>query len=264
MNEQVVLIEKVGSAAVLTLNRPEKLNALDYAMIDTLSSLMDDIENDDSVRSVVLKGAGDRAFSAGADIACFARSVEAGAEVAQRDFVRRGHRLTSRIENFSKPVIAAVNGIAYGGGCEIVEACHLAIASQQAQFAKPEIRLGFPPPFGGTQRLPRLVGRKRAIKMILTADPIGAQEACAIGLVNSVVEHERLLCEALGLAERIAAHSALAVAACLVSVTRGINLSIDEGLFVEAACFSRMVATQDIQEGIRAFLEHRKPAFVGQ
>ncbi len=209
------------------------------------------------MRAVILTGAGDRAFSAGADIAEFAGSIEAGLEPALRDFVRRGQGLTRRIENLSKPVIVAVNGIAFGGGCEITEAAPLALASERAQFAKPEIRLGFPPPFGGTQRLPRLVGRKRALGMILTAEPIGAREAQRIGLVNAVVEEERLLSEARALAMQIARHSPAAVAACLRSVTRGLNVSMDEGLAIEATQFGAMVPTSDIREGIRAFLARR-------
>ncbi|HVL73146.1 MAG TPA: crotonase/enoyl-CoA hydratase family protein [Beijerinckiaceae bacterium] len=258
-----VLRENVDGTAVLTFNRPEKLNALDYATLDELSGHLDDIEIDPATRVVVLTGAGDRAFSAGADIGGFAGSVERGVEAALREFVRRGQRLTSRIETYPKPIVAAVNGIAFGGGCEITEAAPLAIASERAQFGKPEIRLGFPPPFGGTQRLPRHVGRKRALAMILTGDPIPAREAAAIGLVNKVVPHDELLAEAHALARRIARHSPLAVAACLASVTRGINLPIDEGLAVEAAQFGRMVPTRDIREGIAAFLERREPAFSG-
>jgi enoyl-CoA hydratase/carnithine racemase len=260
---QPLLRDLHHDVVVLTLNRPDKLNALNYELIDALLSALDEIERDGGVRAVILTGAGDRAFSAGADIAGFAASVDAGVETALRDFVRRGQRLTSRIEAFPKPVICAVNGIAYGGGCEVIEAAPLAIASDRARFSKPEIKLGFPPPFGGTQRLPRLIGRKRALNMILTALPIDAEEARAIGLVNAVVPHARLLHEALELARRIAEHSPIAVAACLASVTRGINLPIDEGLAVEAAQFGRMVPTNDIREGIHSFLEHRTPAFSG-
>src|SRR5229473_3086604 len=160
------LLEEVKDGiAVLTLHRPDKLNALDYALIDALAAALDDLEADPAVRAVILTGAGDRAFSAGADIAEFAGSIEAGLERALRDFVRRGQRLTRQIECYAKPLIAAVNGIAFGAGCEITEAAPLALASDRARFAKPEIRLGFPPPFGGTQRLPRLIGRSRAIRL---------------------------------------------------------------------------------------------------
>jgi enoyl-CoA hydratase len=151
---EIVLVEKEGPLALITLNRPEKLNALDYALIDRLMEVLDAIEDDDGTRVLVLTGAGTRAFSSGADIACFAASVRRGQAVALREFVRRGQRLTGRIETFPKPIIAAVNGLAHGGGCEITEAAPLAIASDHAEFCKAEINLGFAPPFGGTQRLP--------------------------------------------------------------------------------------------------------------
>jgi enoyl-CoA hydratase/carnithine racemase len=167
-----VLIEKREPVALVTLNRPEKLNALDYPTIDRLLGVLDELELDDAVRAVILTGAGDRAFCAGADIQGFAPSVWRGQETALREFVRRGQRLTSRIETFPKPIIVAVNGLAHGAGCEITEAAPLAIASERAEFCKAEINLGFAPPFGGSQRLPRHVGRKRALYMILTADRV--------------------------------------------------------------------------------------------
>jgi len=253
-----LLREVNDGIAVLTLHRPGKLNALDYALVDALAASLDELEADPGVRAVILTGSGERAFSAGADIPEFAGSVEGGAERALREFVRRGQGLTRRIEAYSKPLIAAVNGIAFGAGCEITEAAPLALASDRARFAKPEIRLGFPPPFGGTQRLPRLVGRKRALQMILTAEPIDAHQAASIGLVNRVVEHTALLSEARLLAGQIARHSPAAVAACLRAVTRGLNVSIDEGLAVEAAQFASMVPTPDIRQGIHAFLSRRK------
>lgn len=257
-----VLFENRGPVALVTLNRPHKLNALDYALIDRLMSVLDAIEEDDAVRAVVLTGAGERAFCSGADIACFAPSVRRGPTVALREFVRRGQRMTSRIEAFPKPIIVAVNGLAHGGGCEITEAAHLAVASERAEFCKAEIRLGFAPPFGGSQRLPRLIGRKRALRMILTAEPIDAAQACSFGLVNEVVPHEELIAAALALANGIVDKSSLAIAACIASVTRGLNVSIDEGLAIEASCFARMAATHDIEEGISAWLEKRPPQFV--
>ena len=261
--EHPVLIEIAGSIATLTLNRPDKLNALNYATIDMLQRDLDTIERDDSVGIVILTGAGEKAFSAGADIAGFSLSFEAGVTAAMRDFVGRGQALTRRIENFPKPVIAAVNGLAFGGGCEIVEACPLAIASEHARFAKPEINLGFPPTFGGTQRLPRHVGRKRALQLILTGEPIPAEEAVQIGLINEVVPPARLLKRARQLATTILGKSPAAVSACLASVTRGINLSIDEGLAVEAGQFAQLAHTADVREGISAFLERRQARFGG-
>lgn len=262
--DDIVLFTLDGPVATLTLNRPHKLNAIDFATIERLHTHLDTIEADDGVRAVILTGAGERAFSAGADIHEFRASVFAGPETALREFVRRGQRLTSRLEAFPKPVIAAVNGLAFGGGCEVTEAVPLAIASDRASFAKSEIRLGFAPPYGGTQRLPRLIGRKRALAMLLTGDPITAAEAQAVGLVNRVVPHDRLLEEARALADRLCTLSPLAVAACLASVTRGLNLPIDEGLAVEAAQFARMAATADIREGIDAFVERRPAVFAGR
>jgi len=258
-----VLCDIRNKIALLTLNRSDKLNALNYELIDRLMMLLDEIERDDAVRAVILTGAGDRAFSSGADIAGFAPTVRQGQEAALRDFVRRGQRMTARIETFPKPIIVAVNGLAHGGGSEITEAAPLAIASERAEFCKAEIRLGFAPPFGGSQRLPRLIGRKRALRMILTAEPISARMARDFGLVNDVVPHERLLDEAFALAAKIIAMSPLAVTACLGSVTRGINVPIDEALGIEAGYFARMVPTRDIQEGISAFLEKRAPQFTG-
>lgn len=258
---ETVLYEKKARTAVLTLNRPEKLNALNYELIDRLMALLDEVEADRDIKAIVLTGAGERAFSSGADIAGFAPSVAAGVEVALREFVRRGQRMTARIESFPKPVIVAVNGLAHGGGSEITEAAPLAIASERAEFCKAEITLGFAPPFGGSQRLPRLIGRKRALAMILTGDPISARKALEFGLVNEVVPHDDLMDAALTLAARIAEKSAPAIAACLGAVTRGLNVPIDEGLAIEAGYFARMAATNDIKEGIAAFLEKRPPRF---
>lgn len=249
--------------ALLTLNRPQRLNALNTPLIDALREALDVIELDPSIRAVVLTGAGDRAFSAGADVHAFA-PVLTDEAVALREFVRRGQALTSRIENFPKPIIAAVNGLAYGGGCEVVEAAPLAVAASHATFAKPEIRLGFPPPFGGTQRLARLVGRKRALAMILTAEPIDANEAVAIGLVNRVVALPELLDATMAFARRIIEHSSVAITASLAAVTRGLNLPIDEGLALEAAAFARMLGTADLREGVAAFRERRPARFIGR
>lgn len=246
---------------VLTLNRPDKLNALSYELIDELMDRLNALERDDSVRCLVLTGQGQKAFSAGADVAGFAPDIAASPEMAWRNFVMRGQALTRRIENYPKPIIAAVNGIAFGGGCEIMEACSLAIAAGHARFAKPEIRLGFPPPFGGTQRLPRHIGRKRANEMILTGDAISAEEALLLGLVNHVVPAHELLPACLQMADRIAENSAVAVTAALRAVTRGLNVSIDEGLAIEAGQFMVAVASQDAREGTAAFLEKRRPVF---
>ncbi len=258
-----VLTNVDGAIVTLTLNRPHKLNALDYETIDALLVALDAIETDDALRGVILTGAGERAFSAGGDIVQFSRSVAAGADAALRDFVARGQRLTARIEAFRKPIVVAVNGLAFGGGCEVTEAAPLAIASQQAIFAKPEIRLGMPPTFGGTQRLPRLAGRKRAMQLLLTGETFTAQRALDLGLVNAVVAHDRLLPAARALLERILVHSPLAVASILTAVTRGLNQSIGEGLLGEAEQFARVAPTADLREGLDAWMARRAPAYRG-
>ncbi|WP_048645067.1 crotonase/enoyl-CoA hydratase family protein [Nitratireductor soli] len=259
----LVLIERSDAIVTLTLNRPEKLNALNYALIDRLLDILDVVELDDAIRAVILTGAGDRAFSAGGDIHEFSQSVTRGPDAALQDFVWRGQRLTARLEAFRKPVIAAVNGLAYGGGCEITEAVPLAIASDRAIFAKPEINLGMPPTFGGTQRLPRLAGRKRALELLLTGDTFSPERALELGLVNQVVAHADLLPAANDLARRILRHSPLAAASILIAVTRGINQSIAEGLLIEGEQFARMVPTADLREGLDAWIARRAPHYPG-
>ncbi|MEI2299612.1 crotonase/enoyl-CoA hydratase family protein [Ensifer sp. MJa1] len=248
-----VLIAISEGIALLTLNRPEKLNALNYALIDRLLSLLDAIEVNEKVGAVVITGAGERAFSAGGDIHEFSQSVARGVNPAVRDFVRRGQQLTARLEAFPKPVIAAVNGLAYGGGCEVTEAVHLAVASERARFAKPEIKLGMPPTFGGTQRLPRLAGRKRALELLLTGEDFSPDRAREMGLVNHVVAHEELLPAALDLANRIMGYSPLAVRSIIAAVTRGLNMSIAEGLLVESEQFAQMVPTDDLSDALAAW-----------
>ncbi len=261
---ELVLIEVRHHVAVLTLNRPDKLNALSYGLIDRLMALLDQIEIAPEVRAVILTGAGERAFSAGADIHEFSQSVRAGANDALRDFVRRGQAMTARLEAFTKPVIAAVNGLAYGGGCEITEAVPLAIAAAGASFAKPEILLAMPPTFGGTQRLPRLAGRKRAMELLLTGQPFTVERAMEIGLINQIVPDEALMDAAEDLAARIVRHAPQAVACILTAVTRGLNMSIGEGLAMEGEQFARMAPTQDLAEGLASWRERRAPVYTGR
>jgi enoyl-CoA hydratase len=258
-----ILIEVKDAIALITLNRPDRLNALSYELIDRLMAALDAIEIDGSVCAVILTGAGGRAFSAGADIHEFSQSVSRGSATAVRDFVRRGQAMTARLEAFKKPVIAAVNGLAFGGGCEITEAVHLAIASERASFAKPEINLGMPPTFGGTQRLPRLAGRKRALELLLTGDPFSPERALEIGLVNAVVPHDELLPAARKLASRIIRHSPLAAGAVITAVTRGLNMPIAEGLLVESEQFAALVGSQDLGEGLAAWKARRAPVYGG-
>ena len=261
---ELVLFERKGGVAILTLNRPEKLNALNYALIDRLVALLDEIENAPDLRAVILTGVGERAFSAGADIAEFSDSVREGPDAAVRAFVRRGQSMTARIEAFPKPIIVAINGIAFGGGCELTEAAHLAIASEKASFAKPEINIGIPPTFGGTQRLPRLAGRKRALELLLTGDPFSAQRAYEIGLVNRIVPHDDLMPSALELANRILRHSPVTASRILTAVTRGLNTTIAEGLEIESEQFARMVPTHDLREALDAWIARRPPEYQGR
>src|SRR5262245_11129525 len=249
------LVEVRGPIATIRFDRAAKLNALDTALIDRVQQLLDFVESEPTIRAVILTGAGERAFSAGADVAELREAIASGGDVAIRAFVRRGQGLTRRISAFAKPVIAAVNGLAFGGGCEVVEACHLAVAAGHASFAKPEIRLGFPPPFGGTQRLSRLIGRRRALRMILTGEAIDAQEAQRVGLVNEVVAARDLSATAVTLAEAIARHAPAAVTACLRSVLDGIEVAIDQGLAMEAAHFLQLAGTTDVEVRLRNFVQ---------
>ena len=260
----LVLEHREGAISVLTLNRPEKLNALNYTMVDRLMARLDEAETDDTVRAVVLTGAGHRAFSAGGDIPEFTGSIREGTDSAMRNFVRRGQGMTARIESFPKPIIAAVNGIAFGGGCEITEAAALSVASDRARFAKPEIAIGIPPTFGGTQRLPRLAGRKKALELLLTGDEFTPHDAFALGLVNKVVPHDRLMPTAFAMAHRILRHSPLATARILYAVTRGLNAPIDEGLRIEGEQFARMSQTDDVLEGLGAWTDRRTPNYLGR
>jgi enoyl-CoA hydratase len=259
----ILKFETKNAVAVLTLNRPEKLNALNNDLLNAIMHALDRIELDGEVRVVVITGAG-RAFSAGADITAFQRHMQAGAAEAVAHFMRPGHRMTRRVESFPKPVIAAVNGLAYGGGCELVEACHIALAAERAMFSKAEIKIGIIPTFGGTQRLPRNIGRKAALELILSGREFEAAEAARLGLVNRIVPAPELLDAALGLASNLATSPPLAIAAALAAVHRGMDASIDDGLAIEEAAFARIVPTYDAQEGVAAFVEKRLPTFLGR
>ncbi|WP_448202978.1 crotonase/enoyl-CoA hydratase family protein [Azospirillum sp. sgz302134] len=251
-----VLCEIAGGIATLTLNRPEKLNAINTALANAMLGALDALEGDDAVRAVILTGAGERAFSAGADIAEFSQAVRQGPGAAVRAF-RPGQTLCARIEAFPKPVIAAVNGLAFGGGCEVLEASHLAVASERALFSKAEIKLGMMPTFGGTQRLPRNVGRKRALEWLLTGDSFTAAMALEMGLVNRVVEHGSVMPAALELAGRIVRHSPAAVAGILGAATRGLNMTIGEGLMAETEQFAKLAPGAELRDGLEAWLMRR-------
>ena len=259
----VLTMRTEGAVALLTLNRPDKLNALSNEMLEAIVGALDCIELNSALRAVVITGAG-RAFSAGADIAAFQRYVEAGPAEAVAHFMRPGHRMTRRVESFPKPVIAAVNGLAVGGGCELVESAHIAFAADTAVFSKAEINIGIIPTFGGTQRLPRNIGRKAATELILTGRCFDAAEAARLGLVNRVVPAKALLDSALALAAELATKPPLTLAAALTAIHRGMDASIDDGLAIEEAAFARIVPTRDTREGIAAFLEKRSPSYRDQ
>jgi enoyl-CoA hydratase len=251
-----VLLDRRGNTAILTLNRPEKLNALNAAIFAALRESLEQLSADDDLRALILTGVGD-AFSAGTDIAEIADfDPQRGAEVS-----KRGQELCNQVESFPVPVIAAVNGIAAGGGCELMLGCHLRVAASNARFSLPEIKLGVMPPYGGTQRLGRDIGVGRAREMMLTGKWVTAEEALAIGLVNRVVAPARVLDEAVALAQQIERLSSSAIRACLKAVTVGIELPFDEGLALERQLFSELFATADAREGTRAFLEKREPRF---
>ena len=247
-----------GALAVVRLNRPEKLNALTREMFDRLDEAFDRLERDVGVRACILTG--ERGFSAGTDISELAALDEQGARRA----AQRGQEVCQRIEQCRVPVIAAVDGVAAGGGCELALACHLRLASTSAQFSLPETRLGVIPAYGGTQRLARIVGAGRALEMMLTGASVSAEDAHRMGLVNRVTSSEHLLTEAESLASEIATLAPLAIRACLEAVTRGTQMPLEEGLALEAELFSSLFATQDMREGTRAFLEKRAPVFEGR
>jgi len=259
----VLLREDRGAVSILTLNRPEKLNALSNELISAVMVALDGIELDRAIRAIVFTGMG-RAFSSGADIAAFQRHLEADPTEAVVHFVRPGHQMTRRVESFPKPIIAAVNGLAFGGGCELVEATHVALAAENASFSKAEINIGIIPTFGGTQRSPRNVGRKAATELILTGRTFDANEALRLGLINRTVPGSELLGEAVALAEEIARKPPLTLAAALAAIHRGMDASIEDGLAIEEAAFAGIVPTYDAREGVAAFLQKRLPIFLGR
>jgi enoyl-CoA hydratase len=244
--------------ATITVNRPDKLNALDDATIAELGVAIEEARARDDVGAVILTGAG-RAFVAGADIG----ELSSQSTIEAQARARRGQEVFRRFETSPKPTIAAVNGFALGGGCELAMACHMRIASEAAKFGQPEVKLGIVPGYGGTQRLPRLVGKGRALQLLLTGDMIDAAEAYRIGLVNAVVPAAELMATCERMAKTILAQGPLAVALTIDAVNRGLDMSLDDGLALEAAAFGILAATQDMKEGMSAFLAKRPASFSG-
>jgi enoyl-CoA hydratase len=260
MADSNLLLEIRDRIALVTVNRPEKRNPLNLDTIVELDDCFTRLKDNADVGAVILTGAGDKAFVAGADINRLA-DLE---PLRGRDWAVRGQVAFEKIERLGKPVIAAINGWALGGGLELAMACHLRIAADAARMGQPEIKLGITPGYGGTQRLPRLVGQGRALEMLLTGDPIDAAEAWRIGLVNHVVPAAELLEKAREIAARMLKNSAVALSLTLETVERGLNMSLPEAMAWEAAQFGLSGASQDSKEGVRAFLEKREPRFEGR
>ncbi|HZO94398.1 MAG TPA: enoyl-CoA hydratase-related protein [Candidatus Baltobacteraceae bacterium] len=258
---ETIIIDRSGAVATVTLNRPNVLNALNLQMLDELADAFARLDADESVRVTVLTGSGPRAFAAGADIGELNALPNARAGEAQ---ARKGQALTLQIERMRIPVIAAVNGFALGGGCELAMACDIRIASENARFGQPEVNLGILPGYGGTQRTVRLLGEGMAMYLCLTGEMIDAQEALRCGLVQRVVPSDELASEARRIAELIAAKGPIAIAATKRAVVAGAALPLTDALALEALLFGQAVSTEDFQEGTRAFLDKRKPAFTGR
>ena len=256
----VVTFEKNNNIAIITINRPDKYNALNQMVLEDLSRIIKRVKEDNSIRVLILTGKGENAFIAGADIKAMA---EMDTTEAAR-FSELGQSLTVKIESLDIPVIAVVNGFALGGGCEFALACHIRYASENALFGQPEVGLGLLAGFGGTQRLPRIVGKGVALEILLSGNSIKADEAAAIGLVNKVFPKEILMQSVMKIAEKIASNAPIAVSKTIDSVNKGLDVTLMEGLSMEKDQFSTLFDTQDTKEGLSAFIEKRKPNFTGE
>jgi enoyl-CoA hydratase len=260
MTYQHLLVDRDGAVAVITINRPEKRNALNSETIDELRRAILALKHDDGVRAVVITGTGDKAFIAGADI----NELAVQTPVGGREHAHRAQHVLDLIETMGKPVVAAINGVALGGGCELAMACTIRIAADTARLGQPEINLGLMPGYAGTQRLPRLVGKGRALELLLTGDVITAAEAHRIGLVNRVVPAGELVAEARKLAATLADKAPVAARYIIDAVNRGLEMSSAEAELYEATLFGLVSTTEDMREGTKAFLDKRKPQFKGK
>lgn len=252
-----LILEKEGHLAIVTINRPKALNALNSDTLKDLDAVLEDLEQDSNIYSVILTGAGEKAFVAGADIS----EMKDLSEEEGRNFGFLGNKVFRRLEKLDKPVIAAISGFALGGGCELAMACDIRIASEKAKFAQPEAGLGITPGFGGTQRLPRLVGEGKAKELIYTCAMVKADEALRIGLVNKVVPLESLMEEAKAMANTIMANAPIAVKLCKDAINRGMQVDIDTAIEIEAEDFGKCFATEDQKEGMTAFIDKRAKNF---
>ena len=255
-----LLLERAGAIATVTINRPKVLNALNTQTLDELRRVVLDLKQDDAVRVVILTGAGEKAFVAGADI----NELAVQTPVTGREHALSGQHVFDLLENLGKPVIAAINGFALGGGCELAMACTLRLAADTARLGQPEISLGLIPGYAGTQRLPRLVGKGKAMELILTGAPIAADEAQRIGLVNRVVPAAELMKAAKELAAQLAKSAPIAMRYIINAVNKGVEMPFAEACQYEATLFGLVASTEDMREGTRAFLEKRKPDFKGR
>ena len=253
-------LETRDEVALLTVNRPQKLNAMNHETMAELDRAFSHLGSDEAVRAVVITGAGEKAFVAGADIQELARETATTGHVT----ALRGQSIFRRIETLGKPVIAAINGFALGGGLELALSCHVRVAAEWVKLGLPEVTLGAIPGYGGTQRLSRLVGRGRAYEMILTGDPVDAAEALRIGLVNRVVPKESLLETADTLARRMVRNAPFALRHALLAIDQGVEVDLEKGMLLEATLFGILCGTEDLREGMNAFLEKRKAAFRGK
>ena len=260
MKYQFLLYTKEEGIGVVAINRPESLNALSGDVYTELYELFQEIENDSDVRVVIITGSGERAFVAGADIA----DMQPQNSIEIHDFAGKARKASDRIYTLSKPVIAAVNGFALGGGCELAMCCDLRVASENAKFGQPEINLGIIPGAGGTQRLSRLVGMTKAKELIYTGDMIDANTAFTLGLVNKVVPPDKLMAEAKELARKLLSKSSVALSLAKKAATSGAEMDLSSGLDLEEQCFALCFATEDQKEGMAAFLQKRKPEFKGK
>jgi enoyl-CoA hydratase len=255
-----LLFETKDSIAYVTINRPKVLNALNSVTMGELRSVFTQLKSDREVRVVILTGAGEKSFVAGADIG----ELQKNNPIEAKEYTHRGQAVLDLIENLGKPVIACVNGFALGGGCEIAMACTMRLTSENAKLGQPEVKLGIIPGYGGTQRLPRLVGKGIAMQLLLTGEMISAQEAHRIGLVNEVVPAAQLIPRAEAIAQSIIKNAPLAIQYCLEAVNHGMEMTLMEGLYLEATLFAVSCATEDKKEGTSAFLEKRAANFAGK
>ena len=260
MTYENILLEKKNAIAYVTVNRPKVLNALNGETMEELRAAFSDIKDDPNVRVAILTGGGEKAFIAGADIG----ELRHHDAVEGKEYTHRGQSVVQLIENLGKPVIACINGFALGGGCEVAMACTMRLASENAKLGQPEVKLGIIPGFGGTQRLPRLVGKGIAMQLLLTGEMISAQEAHRIGLVNEVTAAAELIPRAEAIAQKIIANGPLAVQYIMEAVNKGMEMSLAEGLYLEAVLFGVACATEDKNEGTTAFLEKRPAQFKGR